>query len=119
VSDRIREDDAVVLECELDEPPDKVWRALSEPDLRAAWLGETEAAQVEVLAATPGERLDLAWRADDGDSRVSFEIGAAAGGGTRLKIIHRLAEPAAIVTALPAHETVMIAANDRAWRRAA
>jgi uncharacterized protein YndB with AHSA1/START domain len=103
--------DAVVFECELDEPPAKVWRALSEPDLRAAWLGKDEAAQVEVLAATPGERLDLAWRADHGDSHVSFEIAAAAGGGTRLKITHRLAEPA--------HGTIMCAANDHGWRRAA
>jgi uncharacterized protein YndB with AHSA1/START domain len=30
--------DAVVLECDLPEPRDKVWRALTEQDLLAAWL---------------------------------------------------------------------------------
>lgn len=113
------DEDAVVFECELDQAPDKVWRALSEPDLRAAWLGDAEAAQCEVVEATPGERLDLAWRADDGDSRVSFEVRPAEGGGARLKIVHRLTGPAAQALILPAHGTVMTAANDTAWRRAA
>ncbi len=30
--------DAVVLECDLAEPRDKVWRALTEKELLAAWL---------------------------------------------------------------------------------
>jgi uncharacterized protein YndB with AHSA1/START domain len=30
--------DAVVLECDLPEPRDKVWRALTEKELLAAWL---------------------------------------------------------------------------------
>ena len=30
--------DAVVLECDLPEPRDKVWRALTEQDLLAKWL---------------------------------------------------------------------------------
>jgi uncharacterized protein YndB with AHSA1/START domain len=107
---------AVVFECELDQPPEKVWRALSEPDLRAAWLGESGAARGVAVEATPGERLDLAWRDGDGDSRVSFEIGAAGEGRTHLRIVHSLVTPASI---LPAHSTVMSAANDNAWRQAA
>jgi uncharacterized protein YndB with AHSA1/START domain len=30
--------DAVVLDCDLPEPRDKVWRALTEKELLAAWL---------------------------------------------------------------------------------
>ena len=36
MTDRDRED--IVVECTLDAPPEKVWRALTEPDLVAAWL---------------------------------------------------------------------------------
>jgi uncharacterized protein YndB with AHSA1/START domain len=113
------EETAVVFECELDQPPEKVWRAISEPDLRAAWLGEAEAGQCEVVEARPGERLDLLWRADDGDAHVSFEIAERADGGARLTIVHRLAGPAAELLVLPAPPLAMTAANDTAWRRAA
>ena len=34
----VANDDAVVFECELPEPRDKVWRALTERELLAAWL---------------------------------------------------------------------------------
>lgn len=30
--------DSLVFECDLDEPPEKVWRALTEPRLLEAWL---------------------------------------------------------------------------------
>ena len=51
--------DDVRFECDLEAPPVKVWRALAEPDLRAAWLGEAESAACEVVEATPPERLVL------------------------------------------------------------
>ena len=31
-------DDALVFECDLPAPREKVWRALTEPALRSAWL---------------------------------------------------------------------------------
>ena len=34
----------VLIECDLPEPPEKVWRALTEPKLVAAWLTPEEGA---------------------------------------------------------------------------
>ncbi|HVS78418.1 MAG TPA: SRPBCC domain-containing protein [Steroidobacteraceae bacterium] len=31
--------DSLIFECDFDEPPEKVWRALTEPRLLEAWLG--------------------------------------------------------------------------------
>ncbi len=44
VSDSI---DSVIVECELPDPPEKVWRALTEPDLVAEWLTADEPAPIE------------------------------------------------------------------------
>ena len=38
MSSEIRTDDAIITECDLDEKPEKVWRALTEPDLVQSWL---------------------------------------------------------------------------------
>ena len=107
--------DALVFEADLDAPPEKVWRALTTPELREAWLGEPEAGPAEVLRADPGERLDLAWPTRDGDSLVSFEIGAGEGGGTRLVIIHRALAPN--IYALAPRRRAMVSSGG--WRMAA
>jgi uncharacterized protein YndB with AHSA1/START domain len=85
--------DALVFECELDAPPEKVWRAIATPELREAWLGEPEAGPSEVTRADPGERLDLTWPTHDGETLVSFEIAGGADGGTHLTIVHRALAP--------------------------
>ncbi len=38
--DNKRDDEArsITVECDLDAPPEKVWRALTEPELLSAWL---------------------------------------------------------------------------------
>jgi uncharacterized protein YndB with AHSA1/START domain len=104
----------IVFECDLPHAPAKVWRALSEPHLRAAWLGDAEAGECEVVDARPPERLDLIWRAEDGASHVRFEIAEGTDGGAHLTIVHRLAEPAAELLAMPAAGPLMCAANDNA-----
>ncbi len=102
------------FECELAEPPEKVWRALSEPELLAAWLmpndikpepgrrfafaGPATPIECEVLDAEPGRLLRFSWRerpsadaADDRpafDSVVTFTLTRTAAGGTRLSIVH-------------------------------
>jgi uncharacterized protein YndB with AHSA1/START domain len=88
--------DALVFECELDAPPEKVWRALATPELREAWLGEPEAGPSEVTRAEPGERLDLVWPTHEGETLVSFEIAGAEGGGTHLTIVHRALAPTVV-----------------------
>jgi uncharacterized protein YndB with AHSA1/START domain len=105
--------DALIIDCELDEPPEKVWRALTVPELLAAWLmpndirpqagarfrfaGDAATGDIdcEVLAADPHRLLRLRWRspADDRaghdlDSEVAFELDRTAAGGTHLRVIH-------------------------------
>ena len=74
--------------CDLEAPPEKVWRALAEPELRAAWLGEAEAQACEVIEAAPPERLVLRWSLDEPPSLVVFDI-EASDSGARLTITHR------------------------------
>ena len=88
--------DALVFECDLDAPPEKVWRAIATPELRQAWLGEPEGGPSEVTRALPGERLDLVWPTHEGGTLVSFEIADGAGGGTHLTIVHRALAPAVV-----------------------
>jgi uncharacterized protein YndB with AHSA1/START domain len=101
--------DAVVLECDLPEPRDRVWRALTEKELLAAWLLPNDirpevgakfqlepATECEVVEAEPGRILR--WRqrepADAVSSRryveslVSFELADLPGGGTHLRVVH-------------------------------
>ncbi|MDQ0465983.1 uncharacterized protein YndB with AHSA1/START domain [Caulobacter ginsengisoli] len=86
--------DQIDLEFDLDEPADKVWRAISEPELRERWLGANDnGVDCEVLEAQPDRLLRLGWRetSPQGEriaSTVTFVIGANAEGGVRLRIIH-------------------------------
>jgi uncharacterized protein YndB with AHSA1/START domain len=103
------EPDSVIVDCELDEPPDVVWRALTTPALTAVWLAEgdikaevghqfelqLEAGPVEceVLEADPRRRLSVSWRERDEagelvESEVSFVLTPTISGGTRLRLIH-------------------------------
>ena len=83
--------DSVVVECELSDPPEKVWRALTEPALVAEWLtaDEAEPAEHEVVLEEPHRLLRLAWR--DGrevESLVTFELERTSTGGTNLRVVH-------------------------------
>jgi len=95
--------DEVVIECELEAPPETVWRALTEPQLLAAWLIPEEPQQqpgpieCEVLAAEPHRFLRLSWRGSETewdaegqplDSVVTFELTRSASGGTHLRLVH-------------------------------
>jgi len=103
---------SVVMECDLPHPPEKVWRALTVPELLAAWLmpndiqpeegscfafqeegGAADRVDCEVLEADPFRLLRYSWR--DGEARensltstVTFELARAGDGGTRLRITH-------------------------------
>jgi uncharacterized protein YndB with AHSA1/START domain len=103
----------IVVECHLDAPPKKVWRALTDPDLLAAWLaadsirsedggcrlrlgfGEAgHAVVLETLTEEPHRRLRYRWRGIEGgalpdlDSVVTFELTPSDAGGTHLRIVH-------------------------------
>lgn len=110
----------LLFECDLPDPPEKVWRALSEPELLAAWLmpndiepqagkhfsfaGPAAPIECQVLDAEPGRLLRFSWRerpgTDDGelaafDSVVTFTLARTAAGGTHLRIVHDGFAPAA------------------------
>ena len=88
--------DEVEYEADLEAPPETVWRALEEPDLRKAWLAPQSVPaeqggpiECEVLEADPPHRLKVAWRNADKslDSEVEFNV-ARTDGGSRLRIVH-------------------------------
>ena len=100
------EANTVVVETDIEAPPEQVWRALSEPDLAAAWLapGEMTAEpgdrftldddgrkiDCEVLEAEPPRHLRLGWRESDGGvaSEVTFTITPTPAGGAHLRVVH-------------------------------
>ena len=102
----------IAFEYELPEAPEKVWRALTVPELVAAWLmpndikpeqgarftfsgrpsdgGEVEC---EVLDIEPQRLIRYSWRDEDQrrnslDSTVTFELARTEAGGTHLRIVH-------------------------------
>ncbi len=85
--------DRLVLEYALEAPPEKVWRALSIPELREQWLPTGDLAQAEPLATTPGEAVSYRLRDDQPpflESVVTLQIVPGVGGGSLLRIIHQL-----------------------------
>jgi len=127
--------ESIIVECDLAEPPSKVWRALTEPALLASWLlpndirpevgahftfrAEADAGSgtiaCEVLAAEPPHLLRYSWRGADADghapdrvldSVVTFVLTETANGGTHLRLVHDgLASAAPKVTSLAAELT--------------
>lgn len=114
---------ATLTAIELDEflpyPPAKVWRALTEPALIAAWLMENDFQPVvghrytmrgipvpavgfsgvvasEVLEIEPGRLLRISWRdanaGNDLNSTVTWTI-VPEGTGTRLFLVHEGFDP--------------------------
>lgn len=98
--------------CALDHPPEKVWRALTVPDIVAAWLApnDLEAREgarctlngageggrdiaCEVIEAEPNRLLRYRWSEADGDSGaivrsvVTFTLEKSRG-GTLLRVTH-------------------------------
>lgn len=102
------QDEAISFELDLKHPPEKVWRALTEPALLAEWLLPVFGFQLEPGAAfkfktdpKPGwdgtvdcrlldveapRRLSWAWVVGDIDTVVTFTL-TPAGSGTRLSLV--------------------------------
>lgn len=103
---------SIAFECELPEPPSKVWRALTTPEIVSEWLFPTDLRaeqgagfvlrdgaaadpiECEVLAVEEGRLIRFGWRDSEArarglDSTVTFQI-AAAGSGTHLRIVHEV-----------------------------
>jgi uncharacterized protein YndB with AHSA1/START domain len=87
--------DHLVLDYDLDAPPEKVWRALSIAEFREKWLPTAALADAEPVGSAPGEEVRYRMRDDEPpflESVVTFRLRPNADGGTHLKIIHRLAD---------------------------
>lgn len=103
------EQDELQYECELPQPPEQVWRALTEPELLAAWLMPNDfraergarfqfapddalhgPIECEVLRIEPPKLLRFSWREQDSqeESVVSFQLRRSAAGGTHLSLTH-------------------------------
>jgi uncharacterized protein YndB with AHSA1/START domain len=96
MSSETRMEDAIVTECDLDDHPSKVWRALTEPELTAAWL-VPEDVDCQIIEADPERLLRCSWRSRSDerdapgsrfDTIVTFELSPAVAGGTHLRIVH-------------------------------
>jgi uncharacterized protein YndB with AHSA1/START domain len=116
--------EAIVLDYDLDESPEKVWRALTDPALVAKWLAPNDIStevgrrfsltpspdapvDCEVLEADPERRLSYRWREAGGngpplDSIVTFEITALPAGRSHLRLVHREAAAAGAVVSIAA-----------------
>ncbi|PZM17241.1 SRPBCC family protein [Rhizobium tubonense] len=106
----------LVFECEIDEPPQKVWRAISIPAFRENWLPKQALADPEATSVTPGQEVRYRMRDDDPpflESVVTFQISPNAAGGTSFRVIHEIADARIAPTTVAANSNstpVMLAA---------
>ncbi|MEQ1954324.1 SRPBCC domain-containing protein [Mesorhizobium sp. CN2-181] len=99
----VGKDGEIVVECGLDAPAERVWRALSVPELAADWLGAMPASSgnggggransFEIVDAKPFSRLTYRWRDGSldarGDSFVTVEIAPRGPQNTWFRLTHR------------------------------
>ena len=92
---------SVVVEREIPHPPEKIWRALTQPHLIAEWLmkndfkpdvghrfnlsAEWGGVACEVLAVEPNKALSYKWDTKDLRSIVTWTL-TPTGAGTRLRM---------------------------------
>jgi uncharacterized protein YndB with AHSA1/START domain len=113
---------SVITECDLPDAPEKVWQALTAPELLAAWL--PEAVDCEILAAEPHRLLRYSWPAGEHDkdavgrkldSVVTFELDGTSTGGTHLRVVHRvLTDAVASASVAPSANTMLASTTSSA-----
>jgi uncharacterized protein YndB with AHSA1/START domain len=110
------EADVVLVECTLDAPPERVWRALTIPEYLQAWLQPEGPLDLTVMSENPNRSVTYHWRDNAADAVggleegvVTFEIAPNENGGTWFRLTHAplLAPVAANENGLP---TLMLAA---------
>lgn len=85
----------IEFEYDLNEPPQKVWRAISIPELRENWLPSKALADPEATSIISGQEIRYRMRDNTPpflESTVTFRIAPNATGGTSLRIIHELTD---------------------------
>jgi uncharacterized protein YndB with AHSA1/START domain len=94
---------SVIVERQIAYPPEKIWRALTQPHLIAEWLMQNDFAPVadhrfsfradwgsvdcRVLAIEPNRTLSYTWAAMGHESVVTWTL-SPAGTGTQLRMEH-------------------------------
>ncbi|MCT7375500.1 SRPBCC family protein [Chelativorans salis] len=91
----------VVVECEMEASPQTLWRALTEEELLADWLGARPAAaegedavegpSYRIVEAEPYDRLRYAWHdpsCPDAPPMVTVELEPISGGRTWFRLTH-------------------------------
>ena len=97
----VNETRTVTVERDIPFPPEKIWRALTEPHLIAEWLmkndftldvgrrfkltGDWGSVDCEVLEIEPNRSLSYSWNAMGLESTVTFTL-TKTGTGTRLRM---------------------------------
>ena len=92
---------SVVVEREIPHPPERIWRALTQPHLIEAWLMKTDfqpvvgrpfelradwgAVDCQVLAIEPDKTLSYSWAAYGLESVVTWTL-TPSGAGTHLRM---------------------------------
>lgn len=84
------EDRELTFEEELDASLEKVWRALSVPELAAEWLVAPGRDDVSfrIVDAEPFSRMRYAWCDGAGESLVTVEIWPSGEGRTGFRLTH-------------------------------
>ncbi|WP_293798750.1 hypothetical protein [uncultured Bosea sp.] len=98
--------DPLVFAFQFDEPPEKLWRAITTPGLREHWLPDAELADPEPSIVTPGEALRYRMRDSEPpflESVVTFRIDASEAGGSSLHVIHELTDRHVGLELIPAN----------------
>ena len=121
---------SISFEYDLPEPVEKVWRALSTPEVLSEWLlpidpsaeqgrpsrsreEAKEPIECEVISIEHERSIRFGWRDEqarrDGlDSTVTFEVEGTTSGGTHLRIVHEVH----YLRSKPLPATACLAAND-------
>ncbi|MGE0279254.1 MAG: SRPBCC domain-containing protein [Rhizobiaceae bacterium] len=97
VRETLHQDEDLTLDVAIDEPPQKLWRALTEPAIVKRWLapvdtktpGAGTGQSCELIAAEPNRSASYIWRDPEaGESMVTFAISERTDGFSRLSIVH-------------------------------
>lgn len=95
-----RDEDDIVVECDLEATPEKVWRALTTPELISTWLDipaaddtrrDLASPAYRLIEALPFSRVRYAWSdpaASEPETFVTFDLVAQPNGGTWFRLTH-------------------------------
>ena len=85
----------LVLEYDLDAPPEKVWRAIGIAEFRKRWLPDSQLLDSAPVSTVPGEEVRYRLQDDEPphlESLVTFHLSPNQRGGTTLLIVHGLSD---------------------------